>query len=153
MTPTHLPHLLVELAVASTMTLVTVLVHLFGLALLSRMLKISHRFAPKRTSPLTVLVEATLGLFVIHTLEIWLYAALYLGLNGAFDLEAALYFSTVTYASVGYGDVLLPPQWRVVGAVEGATGVMMLGWSTAFLVSLLSQLKLLAHDWLTPQSD
>lgn len=152
MTPTHLPHLLGELAVASTMTLVTVLVHLFGLALLVRMLKVSRRVAPKRTSPLTLLIQATLGLFVIHTLEMWLYAALYLALNGAFNLESALYFSTVTYATVGYGDVLLPAQWRIVGAVEGATGVMMLGWSTAFLVSLLTQLKLLAHDWMTPQS-
>lgn len=151
MTPTHLPHLLGELAVASTMTLVTVLVHLFGLALLVRMLKVSRR-KPKGASPLSLLIQATLGLFVIHTLEMWLYAALYLALNAAFDLESALYFSTVTYSSVGYGDVLLPPQWRLVGAVEGATGIMMLGWSTAFLVSLLSQLKLLAHDWLTPQS-
>lgn len=102
--------------------------------------------------PLAVLLGATLGLFAIHTLEIWLYAGLFMVLNSAFNVETALYFSTVTYASVGYGDVLLPNQWRVLGAIEGATGVIMLGWSTAFVVSLLAQMKLFSHDWLTPGS-
>ena len=64
--------------------------------------------------------------------------------------EQALYFSTVTYATIGYGDVLLSKNWRILGAIEGATGIIMLGWSTAFLVSLLAKMRLLAHDWLTP---
>lgn len=132
------------------MTIVTALAHLVGLALLVRVLKLGHGLARARMAPLTLLLGATLGLFAIHTFEIWLYAALYVALNGAFDFETALYFSTVTYASVGYGDVLLPDRWRVLGAIEGITGVLMLGWSTAFLVSLLAQLKLLSHDWLTP---
>ena len=37
--------------------------------------------------------------------------------------------------------------------IEGAAGIIMLGWSTAFLVSLLSQLKLLTHDWLSHESE
>jgi len=70
---------------------------------------------------------------------------------GAFTaFEQALYFSTVTYASVGYGHMLLPIEWRILGAIEGPVGVVMLGVSTAFLVSLLTQLRLLRHDWLTP---
>ena len=63
------------------------------------------------------------------------------------DFEQALYFSTVTYATIGYGDLLMPHEWRILGAI-GGWGIIMLGWSTAFLVSLLSQLKLLGHDWL-----
>lgn len=137
--------------VASAMTLVTVFIHLVGLALLVRLLKISQRFEWRRTTPLTILLLGTIGVFATHTIEIWLYAALYLVLNSAFDLETSLYFSTVTYASVGYGDVLLPNDWRIVGAIEGATGIIMLGWSTAFLVSMMTQLKLVSHDWLTPE--
>ena len=60
----------------------------------------------------------------------------------------ALYYSTVTYASIGYGDVLMPQSWRILGAIEGAAGIIMLGWSTAFLVSLLARMKLFSHDWL-----
>ena len=145
----HVHHLVVQLAVASAMALVTVFIHLIGLALLVRVLRLSHRVEWRRSTPLTILLVGTLGVFATHTVEIWLYAALYIILNSAFDLETALYFSTVTYASVGYGDVLLPNEWRIVGAIEGATGIIMLGWSTAFLVSLLAQLKLFSHDWLS----
>jgi hypothetical protein len=98
-----------------------------------------------------VLTIATLGVFAVHTIEIWLFALLYRLLGSFNSFEEALYFSTVTYATIGYGDFTLPHAWRVLGAIEGATGVIMLGWSTAFLVSLLSQLKLLGHDWLNPR--
>ena len=98
---------------------------------------------------LATLLLASMGIILIHTVEIWMYAFLYLALGTLHDFETALYFSTVTYASVGYGDVLLPKGWRILGAIEGATGIIMLGWSTAFLVSLLARLKLLAHDWLS----
>ena len=66
-------------------------------------------------------------------------------------LSKSLPEQSVTYASIGYGDVLVAKPWRVLGAIEGATGVIVLGWSTAFLVSILSQLKLFGHDWLAPQ--
>lgn len=146
--------LTIQLALASVMVLVTVMVHLVGLAVLVRVLRSHHRFARRlKISPLTLLLGASIGLFALHTIEIWLYALLYLLLGAINDFETSLYFSTVTYASVGYGDVLLPKPWRILGAIEGATGIIMLGWSTAFLVSLLAQLKLLSHDWLTPTRD
>jgi hypothetical protein len=140
--------MLLQLTLASFMVLATVLIHLVGLAILLRVLKIHNRLLGSRVLPFTLLLTATLGLFAIHTVEIWLYAALYLGLGAAPAFEDALYFSTVTYASIGYGDVLLEKAWRILGATEGSTGVIMLGWSTAFLVSLLAQLRLLGHDWL-----
>ena len=142
--------MLIQLALASLMAIVTVLVHLSGLAVIIRIIR-SERPLLRRLhfSPLTVLLGATIGVFVVHTIEIWLYAALYLAIGALGHFEVALYFSTVTYASIGYGDVLMPHAWRVLGAIEGATGIIMLGWSTAFLVSLLSQLKLFGHDWLT----
>jgi hypothetical protein len=64
------------------------------------------------------------------------------------SFEQALYFSTVTYSSIGYGDLVLPRQWRIFGAIEGPAGIMMIGLSTAYFVSLLTQLRLISHDWL-----
>ena len=146
--------LTIQLALASGMVLVTVMVHLIGLAVLVRGLRSHHHFTRRLTiSPLTLLLAASIGLFALHTVEIWLYALLYLLLGAIQDFETSLYFSTVTYASVGYGDVLLPTPWRILGAIEGATGIIMLGWSTAFLVSLLAQLRLFSHDWLSPSRD
>lgn len=144
--------MLVQLVLATAMVVATGLVHLVGLALLTRVLRSHSRtFRRLRIMPLTLLLAATIGVIGIHTVEIWLYAALYLGLSAFGSFEEALYFSTVTYASIGYGDVLMPHSWRILGAIEGAAGIIMLGWSTAYLVSLLTQLKLFGHDWLTPE--
>jgi hypothetical protein len=139
-----------ELILATIMVLVIVFIHLVGLAVLMRLLRSHSRWMRRvRLLPFTLLLGATIGIVAIHTAEIWLYAAVYLAAGAFTHFEAALYFSTVTYASVGYGDMLLPHDWRIFGAIEGPVGIMMLGWSTAFLVSLLSQLRLLGHDWLT----
>ena len=148
--------MLVQLMIATAMVTAMAFIHLVGLALLTRALK-SHSRALRRLRimPLTLLLAATIGIIGIHTIEIWLYAALYLGVGAFSHFEEALYFSTVTYASIGYGDLLMPHDWRILGAIEGAVGIIMLGWSTAYLVSLLTQLKLFGHDWLSlehPQS-
>ena len=56
-------------------------------------------------------------------------------------LFRSLYFSTISYAAIGYGDAALPEQWRLLGAIEGINGVILLGWSTAFFVNLLMRLR------------
>jgi voltage-gated potassium channel len=146
--------LLTQLLIASAMVVLTVIIHLMGLALLARMLRAGRRLPERlKLAPFYLLIGAAIGLFAIHTVEIWSFAALYLFLNAAPDFEQGLYFSTVTYASIGYGDVLMAKPWRILGAIEGATGVIMLGWSTAFLVSLLAQSRLLRHDWLTVEPE
>ena len=143
--------MLIQLFLATAMSLTTVAIHLTGLAFLVRILRSHHRLVrPLKSAPLAVLLIATASIFVIHTVEIWLYALLYMLVGALGNFEVALYFSTTTYSSVGYGDVLLGERWRILGAIEGATGLIMIGWSTAFLVSLLAQLRLLTHDWLTP---
>lgn len=146
--------MLVQLSLATLMVVITALIHLFGLAILMRLLRSHSRILRKhRIMPLTLLLAATTGIVAIHTVEIWMYAGVYLLLHAFSSFEQALYFSTVTYATIGYGDLVMPHQWRILGAIEGASGIIMLGWSTAFLISLLSQLKLLGHDWLAPEPD
>jgi voltage-gated potassium channel len=141
--------MLIQLVLAIVMVVMTVTVHLLGLAGLVRLLRARHGLVRRvRKSALTLLLAASLGLFALHTLEIWLHAAVYLLVGAAANFEEALYFSTVTYTTLGYGDVVLAQTWRIFGAIEGATGLMMIGWSTAFLVSILAQLQLLTHDWL-----
>ena len=143
--------MLIQLSLASLMVLFTVAVHLVGLSILIRLFRSDHPlFRPVRLTTLGILMTASLGIFAIHTVEIWFYALLFVALGAIGSFEESLYFSTVTYASIGYGDVLMAKSWRILGAIEGTTGIIMLGWSTAFLVSLLTQLRLLSHDWLSP---
>jgi hypothetical protein len=143
-----------ELMLATFMVVATAMVHLIGLAVLTRGLRSHSRLLRQmRILPLTMLLAATVGIIAIHTVEIWAYAAVYLEIGAFTHFEQALYFSTETYAAIGYGDLLLPPGWRIFGAIEGAAGVIMLGWSTAYLVSLLTQLKLIGHDWLAIEKE
>lgn len=142
-----------ELALATLMAFLTGCIHLVGLAMVTHILRShSNMFRSLRFLPSSLVLVATFGIIAIHTVEIWSYAVLYLALHAFHDLEEALYFSTVTYSSIGYGDLLLPHAWRILGAIEGAVGIIMLGWSTAYLVSLLTQLKLMHHDWLKASS-
>ena len=146
--------MIAQLSLATVMVLMTAATHLLGLAILVRYLRVHQRFFAKmKTAPITLLLGVSVGLVAIHTIEIWLYAGVYLALRAAPNFESALYFSTVTYATIGYGDVLIEKSWRILGAIEGAIGVIMLGWSTAFLVSVLSQLRLFGHDWLRAPGD
>ena len=56
------------------------------------------------------------------------------------DLQTAMYFSAVTYTTTGYGDVVLPESWRLIGAVEALTGILMCGWSTGFFFAVVTRL-------------
>jgi len=135
-----------ELALSSAMVLATVMLHTLGLLLLGRLTRLEAREeAETGINPLSVrgvamIVIVVLGLFLLHGSEIWLYAALYLELGAVEGLRNAVYFSTQTYAAIGFGDDAISPRWKLVAAIEGINGVMLLGWSTAFFVTVMGRL-------------
>ncbi len=126
----------------------TVLVHLMGLTLLIALAAWIKPARERFWHQAILLVGIAFGLFGLHTAEIWAYAILYDGVGATPSFEDALYFSTVTYATIGYGDLTLPRNWRILGAIEGANGVILLGWSTAFFVSVVGRIRALEHDWM-----
>jgi hypothetical protein len=143
--------MLANLALATVMVATTVVLHFWGMLGLTWLLQGSSthlRPHQSRRRQASLILLVVFGIFALHTVEIWLYAILYRGLNETSGFDAALYFATITFVSLGSGDVLLSDQWRLVGAIEAANGVILLGWSTAFLMSVTSRLKLLEHAWL-----
>jgi hypothetical protein len=115
----------------------TVAVHTFGLMAVTRVMSmIVARFRwHGRRSRMVAMVSVVMGLFAIITAEVWLWAGLYLVLGVVHGLEAAVYFSTVTFSTIGYGDVLPAHGWRLLAALEGVTGFLLIGWSTAYLIA------------------
>lgn len=136
------------------MVALTVTTHFFGLLGLTWVLRRrgghfrAHESVVGRGALVLFLV---FGIFAVHTVEIWLYAALYWSIHAIGDFETALYFATVTFVSLGYGDVVLKGSWRLLSAIEGANGVLLVAWSTAFLLSVVQRLRDLEHDWLEPK--
>lgn len=142
--------MILELAISTGMVVTTVTMHGTGLYLLGRWLRVEARVEareqamsglhPRSVRHLLFLVAAVLGLFVIHGIEIWSYALLYLSLDALPDLRAAVYFSTITYATIGYDDEGLREAYQLIAAIEGVNGVILMGWSTAFFITVVAQL-------------
>jgi voltage-gated potassium channel Kch len=78
-------------------------------------------------------------IFVATLLEASAWAAAYLTLGAISGLEPALYFSVVTFTTVGYGDVVLTPEWRLLGSFEAVNGIIMFGWSTALVIAVVQR--------------
>jgi hypothetical protein len=84
-----------------------------------------------------LLVLSVVLLLMLHSVEATLWAVHYVHSSSLPDFATALYFSILSYATIGYGDVVLPAQERLVGAMEGMVGTMMAGWSVALIVATL----------------
>ena len=142
-----LSQLLLQLLISTGRVIVTVAIHGLGLALLARGVSGErhaeevHHLPPLSLRGAVFTLITVLALFLLHGIEIWSYASLYLVIDAFGNFEEALYFSTISYAAIGYGDALLQPAWRLLGAIEGINGVILLGWSTAFFVNLLMRLR------------
>jgi len=77
---------------------------------------------------------------LVHLVEIMAWALFYVWKDGMPDFQTALYFSAVTYTTTGYGDLVLPKDLRLIGAVEALTGILMCGWSTGFFFALVGRI-------------
>lgn len=146
--------MVIQLLFATGMVMATILIHLVGLGMLMALMRLHTQ---RLMTPLAsfnqaaIILGVAIGLFALHTAEIWLYALVYTVVHATRGFEGALYYSTATYATIGYGDALIDAKWRIFGAIEGVNGIILLGWSTAFFVSVVQRLRAVEHDWLTPK--
>jgi Ion channel len=130
--------MLANLGLGTVLISITVITHTFGLIALSRiMVQIVHwaRLHRHGLGKTLAMVATVFGLFMIHTVEVWTWAGAYLVLHAVSNFPDALYFSTVTFSTVGYGDITLSTQWRLFASLEGVSGFLLIGWSTAYLVA------------------
>jgi Ion channel len=80
---------------------------------------------------------------LMHLLQIALWAFFYAWNDAMPDLTSAFYFSAVTYTTTGYGDLVLPQEWRLVGGVEALTGILMCGLSTGLFFAVFAKVFVL----------
>ena len=81
--------------------------------------------------------EVVLVMANISILEVLLWASTYMALGEIRELEAAFYFSMVTFTTLGYGDIVLDQSWRLLASFQAATGIIMFGWTTAILMAVV----------------
>ena len=126
---------------AAVLVAITVAIHAAGLGLvLSHVVK-SHALPPTRPWPITLLlIRLTWLLILIHLVEIAVWALFYLWQGCLPDAESAFYFSGVTYTTIGYGDLVLPTPWRMLGAIEGVTGLLMCALSAGLFFATVTRI-------------
>jgi len=134
--------MLSNLLVAWSLTAVCVIVHAIGMTTLLRW--VNHVVARMRARfwfSTWMLVRTAGWIILLHLIEITIWAFFYAWGHGMPDLPSALYFSAVTYTTTGYGDLVLPNEWRLVGGVEALTGILMCGWSAAFFFAVVNRMN------------
>ena len=87
-----------------------------------------------------VMMVVTLVMAVTHLIQIALWALVFLLVGEIATFETAFYFSAENYTSLGYGDIVLSGQWRVLGPLEAINGLLLFGLSTAVMFAVMSHL-------------
>lgn len=89
----------------------------------------------------TTLVLATIWLLAAQTVSVWMWSFAFrlLGIFGS--MEPAVYFTLVTFTTLGYGDITLGPDWRVLSGMTAVNGLLMFGFSTAFLFDVFARMR------------
>jgi hypothetical protein len=129
--------MLENLAAGTVLVTLTTAMHGVGLLALSRLLRLTiARYEPqhKRSGTVLVVVGTVLCLFVLHAAEIWVWAFAYVWLGALPNLYDAVFFSTLSYSTLGAEEISATPEWRLFGSIEGVNGFLLIGWSTAYLM-------------------
>jgi Ion channel len=140
--------MIAKLLAAACLVATTVTIHAAGLGMvLSHVLRSGVRRENTGFWPITwLLIRIAWLLIVIHMVAIAVWAMFFWLAKCLPDMESSFYFSAVTYATIGYGDLVLPKEWRMLGPIEGFTGILMFGLSTAFFFIVVSKSVLQRGD-------
>jgi hypothetical protein len=132
--------LIIQLAIGSVIIVCNVILQAemfsaFGKRLERVIIDLRLRF--RRFANTAAIVTGVTFVMAVHSIQVWIWATVFLAV-GAFEaLEPALYFSLVSFSTVGFGDITLGPDWRLLSALTAANGFMSFGWSTAYMVELV----------------
>ena len=135
--------MLQQIAFGSVLLLITTVIHALCTAAVLNVLRGTHASAWGMRSAATrvfLISAVVLVMFLAALLEAGTWAAVYLAVGAIPDLETALYFSTVTFTTLGYGDVTLDAGWRLLAAFQAANGTIMFGWTTAIVMAVIHRM-------------
>jgi hypothetical protein len=143
MTQTHRVAILIPLAVGAIAVLCTIFIHALAVGAIVNLFRYEKKLGRAGASlsiDFAIVVLTIAFAFVAHLIEIAVWAVLFV-LCGEFqDFGIAYYFSAVNYTTLGYGDVIIAPSWKLLGPLEAADGALMFGVSTAMIFTVIVRL-------------
>ncbi|HXQ72636.1 MAG TPA: potassium channel family protein [Pyrinomonadaceae bacterium] len=127
--------------IAAVIVSVCLMVHVAGILLMAEWLLSKREYFERKATKrhfAVLVISLFSGVMLLHLIQTSLWAVFYYTQDLFGDFETSLYFSMVSFATIGYGDVLLPRRWRLLGVVEGFSGVILCGISTAFIFAVMN---------------
>jgi len=131
--------------IGSVLIAITVVIHAAGTTAWVRYLgrKYTGKSIIGRRRATLVLVNTALIVFALHAIEIVIWAGAYqilMPVNELGSFEEAVYFSFVTFTTLGYGDITLSEGWRLLSGIEALNGILLVGWTTAMIFSVVQNI-------------
>lgn len=131
------------------MMIATIIVSGISLWILETWLLRAHRWLmrePHAPKLMVILMIAAVWILGIVTLGVWLWAGLFYQLGLFPTVEECVYFALVSFTTLGYGDLVLPVGWRLLGGMAAANGFLTFGLLIAMLVEALRHIRLGQHQ-------
>lgn len=135
----------IQIAVGTGVLLTNIILAAIAAMVMEVVFQRSHGWLlrdPHRPKLVLVLAGVSLGVLGVITAGVWIWATVFLGVGAFGSLEEAVYFSLVAFTTLGLGDVILPPDWRLLAGMASANGMINFGLLTALLVEGLRQVRL-----------
>ena len=136
--------MLAQLLIGGAIIALTVIIQVIFIGLLIKILNIfGYKLSrPPYTFKFTIaLIFIVLWLFLGLSASSWVWALAFLTLGAFSSIEPALYFSIVTFTTLGYGDLTMSNEWRLLASIAAVNGLIVVGLNTAFLVEAISRIR------------
>jgi len=131
--------------IGAALVAITIVIHAIGSTMWVR--HVTQRYADdsdwRNRLSISILIQTVLVLIALHALEIMIWAGSYIVLLPDGELasfEKAVYFSFVTFTTLGYGDITLSEGWRILSGIEALNGILLVGWTTALLFAVVQRM-------------
>jgi len=133
--------MLSNIAIGAILILLTTAVHAGGMSLSLRSISSRSTTAGSglHQSRVFSVGRVVLIMYLIAIIEVLSWAAAYLAFDMIEGFEKAVYFSAVTFTTLGYGDVVLDGSSRLLSSLEAINGIIMFGWSTAIVIAAVQR--------------
>jgi hypothetical protein len=136
--------MLFQFAVGSAIIIITIVLQVAFAAVAEWGLRQEHIWPGEGASMIRfviILAGITLWLLTAISISVWLWAFCLIHLGTFNELEPAIYFSLVSFTTLGFGDIILDLESRIMSGLMAANGLLVFGLTTAVLVDFLTRLK------------
>jgi type III secretory pathway component EscU len=133
--------MLLNMTIAALLMVITTVIHAAGMLVVVRLVlsKSAQTINRTRRMHLFSVGSVVLLMFLVSVIEVLVWSATYLWLGALEGFEQATYFSMVTFTTLGYGEIVLSGQWRLLASFEAANGIIMFGWTTAIVLAVVQR--------------